>query len=114
LDVQSSTAAMTMAGGGGDTLQRCYDGNNELDVTTSNVAVMVDNALDCCAMMSGSARTRANATLQRFCFFFLLGSFNGLFYAREKENDKLFYAQERKRKRQQKVKERESFETYLV
>jgi hypothetical protein len=41
--------------------------------------------------------------------FFLLGSFNGLFYVRKKENDKLLYAQ-----KSQKEKERKSFETCSV
>jgi hypothetical protein len=54
-------------------------------------------------------------------FFFLLGNFNGLFYAREEENDKLLYAQVRAReqeknraRKRKKEKERESFETCLV
>jgi hypothetical protein len=56
-----------------------------------------------------------------FFFFFLLGNFNGLFYAREEENDKLLYAQVRAReqeknraRKRKKEKERESFETCLV
>jgi hypothetical protein len=48
---------------------------------------------------------RAGRQLQSrnfFLNFFLFGSFNGLFYARQKENDKLLYVQVRVREKEKK------------
>jgi hypothetical protein len=74
------------------TLRRCY------------YSVAMAGQVDRLFYSDGAGRCR------NFCFF-LLDSFNGLFYAREKKNDKLLCAQEKKRKREP---ERESFETCLV
>jgi hypothetical protein len=78
--------------------------------------VLSGRRLCCSVAMASSGRrlcyfaTMALGTTKNFVFF-LLGNFNGLFYAREKENDKLLHVQERKRKREPKI---ESFETCLV
>jgi hypothetical protein len=49
----------------------------------------------------GARRTNSYRA-EFFYFFFFLGSFNGLFYAREKENDKLLYAQVHAREKEKK------------
>jgi hypothetical protein len=54
--------------------------------------------LRCFAMM---ARRADSYRVKFFCFFFFtFGNFNSLFYAREKEKDKLFDAQVRAREKE--------------